>query len=366
MRHFSLLLLFTLSSLVIQGQKAVQAILFPGYLAPHNTMMPHMAAHTFGAEAALVVNGSGNKTIDEILGDFRWGVGLYYMHLGKLAINGHVFAINPFFEFPIHVRKKSSTFLKIGTGIGYFNKRFDPISNPLNRAMSTPFNSAMFFHFLNEHELKNNLSIVYGPGLTHYSNGNFSKPNLGINTPQFNLGLVYQIKPKTSDIQKTNRFELTAKNYTEIRAGITSKQAAIADPVRKNIYTSSVTYGHLMSPIRYLRAGIDFFHDPLIAYKPFYPETLNGNKLSETSEIGFRIGQEYHLGIASVIGDLGYYLYKPTLSRTRSVYINVSIFFHYKNFSFGPRLKTHMGIADFMDFGIAYRIFTPTKKKYAL
>jgi hypothetical protein len=341
-------------SQVLTAQWSMQALVFPGFLAPHRTYMQQMAANGMGAELSFLSENPGNRQLDSLSKGFKWGITFYYLRLGKPEINGYIMAINPFIEVPFYRGQHSSIIFKVGSGVGYMSKRFDPVTNPLNRAMSTPLNTSMLFHLLYERRLYENTTLLLGPGLTHYSNGNFSKPNLGINTPQFNLGVNIPLTNAPSKEPK-DLFALRNHSFTEVRAGWATKQAAIADPVRFNIWCASVTHGYMWSPIRYLRWGLDWTYDPSLPYQPFYPDTRKGYSKRDVTSLGIRLGKEYYFGRVSLAGDLGVYIVKPDNGIPEPYYFNLYVLYHYGDVHFGPRLKTHLGVADIIEFGIGWR-----------
>jgi hypothetical protein len=358
-RHILYLLILSLSSIGLQGQKAFHAYGFGGFLMPHRQYMLNMESNIGGLDLSIHYQGSGNKYIDSIAGAVEWGVSLYAASLGDKDLVGNVIAINPYLQFLLAQRKKNFTYLKIGTGLGYITKTFDPVTNPYNRAISNRINASMYLHLLNEYKFSERYSLLWGIGLTHFSNGNYSKPNLGINMPQLNLGISFNNPSKP--YKGVYEF-VPVLNYLEIRAAWGTKQATVSDPIRRSVNDFALTYGMGKSPIRSWRFGLDFFYDRLNPYKPFDPSTLKGNDFKDIAELGIRFGHEYYFGKVSMIFDVGYYLYKPPDAGKMPSYFCLAINYHVANFNFGPRLKTHLGVADYLGLGIAYRF--NLKKKH--
>ena len=358
MKAFCIALFLFVSISVATAQSAYHLSLFPGYLVPHREYMANMAAHTIGGEIAIQFDGTGNTYRDSLLRNLEWGVALYFNYLGRPQLNGNVIAITPYFQSPLRTHKRSKSYLRIGTGLGFFTNTFDPISNPKNRAISNRLNGTMQFIFLNYRPLNDKYSFFYGIGLTHFSNGNYSRPNLGINTPQLNLGVKLNSGKEKNKSYDTTR--LYPKSYLETRIAYGVKEAGVADPTIFSIYTLALTQGIGITPIRNIRVGFDLFYDKLNPYTLFVPSSAKGYKLKEAMEVGTRLGFEYDFGKVTVFFDMGYYLYKPEGVGKLNYYSCIGINYHFRDFNAGTRLKTHAANADYVDFGIAYR----AKAKY--
>jgi len=356
MRAICFVTFFIISITIATAQSAFHFTLFPGYLIPHREYMANMAAHTIGGEVAIQFDGTGNTYRDSLLKNLEWGVSLYYNYLGRPELNGNVIAIIPYFQSTLRSHKHSKSYLRIGTGLGFFTNKFDPITNPKNRAISNRLNGSMQFVFLNYRPINKEYTFFYGIGMTHFSNGNYSRPNLGINTPQLNLGLQLnsgKVRDKNYDSTK-----LYAKSYFETRIAYGVKEAAVADPTIFSIYTLALTQGIGITPIRNIRVGLDLFYDKLNPYTLFEPSTMKGYKTKEALEVGTRIGFEYDFSRVTVFFDMGYYLYKPEGVGKLKHYSCIGINYHFRDFNAGARLKTHVANADYVDFGLAYRVRT--------
>jgi hypothetical protein len=348
-----------LCALSLQGQQHIHVSTFPGFLIPHRSYIPHLAAHTLGMEAAIRFQGTGNLYRDSLLKGLDWGLALYANFLGNQGVSGSVFAINPFFQSKLFAIKSSTLFLRIGTGVGYFTQVFDPLTNPANRAMSNRLNGMMQFALLHHIPLSSSFEFHYGLGLSHFSNGNYSRPNLGINTPQFNIGLA-----RATGIERiaTNNM-LETKNYWEWRISHGVKKASVADPTQRSVQTLGITKGIGASPIRFWRLGADMFYDRMNPYVLFEPRSKKEYAFSDALELGLRAGFEYNFGGVLVFFDLGYYLYKPEGVGKLPYYSCVGIHYSLKDFGIGPRLKTHAANADYIDWGAFYRHTVVSKQK---
>lgn len=340
------------------AQESFRATLVPGFLMPHSVSMPHMATHTLGAEFAWQFNGLGNPYSDSLYKHIDWGLSLYYNYFGKHNINGNTIALIPYVQVRLFNHKHSETMIKLGAGLGYYTAIFDPKINPKNRAMSSRINGSMQIAFLNIRPLSKNLDLLYGIGMTHFSNANFNRPNLGINTPQLNLGLNF----KSSNIRPyrfaTDTGKLATQYYFETRVGVGSKTATISDPTRRSVYTLGLTQGIGITPIRSARIGLDLYYDKLDPYIVFNPDSKTNFQFKDAFEAAIKGGYEYYFGNIAFYLDLGYYLYKPENVGKLNYYISIGLNYNYKKFLVGVRLKSHAANADFVDWCVGYRFNT--------
>jgi hypothetical protein len=360
--HYKLCLLFSvLFSLKAFSQTGVQVSTHPGFLVPHGRYMLNMASYTIGGELAVQFHSTGNTWLDSIYDNPIWGVALFYSYLGNSTPNGTVIAINPYFQANVFKHKRSKTYFRLGTGVGFFTNPFDKDSNPKNKAIGSRLNGCMQGLLLNYRPMGEDYNFFYGFGLTHFSNGNYTKPNLGINVPQFNLGVEWMAKK--ANLGKRRYNALNPQKYLELRAGFAIKEVTLADPRKFTVYTFATTYGKPITPIRNLRFGMDLFYDRQNPYILFTPSTANITDLDKVLEAGFRIGHEYKIGIVTMTTDFGGYLYRPeTMSLKRNTYILVGLNINPGKLVIGNRLKTHLGTADYFDWGAGVRLPLGAKK----
>ncbi|MCK9480248.1 MAG: acyloxyacyl hydrolase [Bacteroidia bacterium] len=362
MRQILLTLLIIVTYNRAFTQETIHVGFLPGFLMPHSVSMPHMAAHSIGGEIAFQFQGLGNKHIDSLYKNADWGVLFYYNYLGKHALNGSTLGVIPYFQVRIKKHKYSETMMRLSAGIGYCTQIFNSVNNLKNRAMSSKLNGTMQFFLLNYRQYSSNATFFYGIGMSHLSNANFKRPNLGLNTPQINFGINF-----STPVKRTLRFHSDTtlpqtKTYLETRIGFALKTATVSDPTMRPVYTLSLTQGLGITPIRGARFGLDFYYDKLDPYIVFTPDSKQSFPFSDAFEAAVKAGYEYYLRNVNIYADLGYYAYKPEQVGKLKYYISIGINYHYKKFFIGTRLKSHAANADFIDWCVGYRFDTNYKK----
>ena len=117
-----------------------------------------------------------------------------------------------------------------GASFGW--KKYDAEKNPYNTIVGSKANAYINLGFLLNWQITKEVAFRAGIGLSHYSNGNTSYPNFGVNTLDGRIGLMWcpQNNPD-SRYQRNNRLAVTPKygfkpyiNYDVIVYGATKKK----------------------------------------------------------------------------------------------------------------------------------------------
>ena len=119
----------------------------------------------------LGAHDSGNHAA----GDYAKG-GLVY---SALMIWGEHFALSSRLKFRY----------QWGTGFSYHTQYFSKSDNPLNLAISTPINFAGQLRTSFLYDVSPSITLSLGGNITHFSNGNWHKPNVGYNNFHGNVGV---------------------------------------------------------------------------------------------------------------------------------------------------------------------------------
>ena len=158
-----------------------------GFLAAHRGVMAHLPQETAKAlEFTYFIHTRGSKLWHVKYRYPTVGSTLFIGSVGNKELLGNYVGLYGFSELPMIKYKNYEMAFRLGCGLGYTNKIYDPISNPKNVAVSTHFNAMMNFAVKSTYRFKNH-SIVLGLDITHFSNGAFKVPNYGINMPYLSL-----------------------------------------------------------------------------------------------------------------------------------------------------------------------------------
>jgi hypothetical protein len=200
-----------------------------------------------------------------------------------------------------------------------------------------------------------NFSIAIGANLTHVSNANFAKPNVGLNSIHANIGIVYF----PNEVYNTDRssFYLHKKRYYTNPLSIGMRYA-----IREHTLEYRTSLSAVITDIQYRiqksanhiwDIGLDLFSDD--NYK--FDKYGNSNDIAylDQWELGLKFGHQYVFGRVGLRTDLGMYLFRPIISEKPAFYNCIGIDYRIsQNWVARTRLKAHLNIADYMEFGLSY------------
>lgn len=343
---FSLFLL----PFVHYAQSGWKAKIYGGYLISHHPEMQNMESHISAIEVSKYWT---LEHTSDLYDKMKLGIAANYMHLGRDQINGSAISILPHIQVQLNKNRKAPFSMRWATGLGYITNPFQFPDNIQNKAIGTRLNGAMQILFSKNWEVKGSQQLGIGAGLTHFSNANFRKPNLGINMPHLflnwnlisNNDAVY--RPKERNVKRGRLFVELAYSKREI---------AIDDPQPIHIYTLSGTYSLRRKSGQMWRFGTDIFFDRSYSYQKFEANSMN-NSLEENAEHGLRAGYHWKVGRTGLILDMGLYTYRPSPVKRR-YYTIVGVNFDLtQDVSAFVKMKTHLSVADYFLWGFAMNVF---------
>jgi hypothetical protein len=284
-------LLFLVFSLFLQAQEDVSVesntvVITPeillGKTLPSNFGFPETKPHK-----QLLFNISKNhentpREWAQRLKGLHTGVSLGLTDFGQLDSLGIAISLIPNLEFNAFKSKRFK--ILTGLGISYFTKKYDPVTNPNNRAVSTDITWA--FRFLIKYKLfsTNNIDWNLGIGLSHHSNGHTKLDNRGYNAIVGSISGALNnpfnnSKPQT--LINTTPIPLlqnTKYSYLEFRAGHGWNVLAEAFNTTKAVYTISGEYGYVFNNVFKLGLGTHYRF-----YQHYYDYINNNESLVQDS-----------------------------------------------------------------------------------
>jgi hypothetical protein len=330
----------------------------PGFLIGHRSDIRNLEAHVQGVELQLK-----SKTPKNYWSTFyskpQLGVKIFYMDLG-LDITGKVFSLIPTADFCLKQYPNGQIDFGIGTGIGYLTEKFDAHENPRNQAIGSNVNAALQISININHRLSEHWLLSTGATVTHFSNGSFRTPNLGVNMPTATMGLHYNFGERNHEFLDRDSMVWHPYSFTFSYA---FKEQNLARPQAFHLFNANFTYLKRKNYARDFRFGADLFIDKTHVYyiDPEAPRT--GLRPSQFTEIGVFAGYQWLITRISLIGDIGVYLYRPSDAKFIT-YQRMGIVYHVSDDLFiKSMLKVHFGTADFFDFGVGFTFDSFKAKK---
>ncbi len=326
-----------------------------GFLMPHHRSIEYSVQKHIPSFEVDLFQQTQDGLYEELYRYPRIGIGYFYSGLSNPQVYGQAHAIFPYMNIPFFPGMPTFQLnYRIAFGMAYLNKKFDVEQNISNVAIGTHLNIYFNFSFNAYYRITENIEFVSAVGLTHFSNGNVQKPNLGLNLITGSTGLNYKLLGKPGkDKPILNEKPPALKKYAWsviYSGGFRTYEFTI----NKKYFASSLVLNAARN-INYKRKaglGLDIFYSGAIA--PAIEKRQNKKaSFGELWQTGIHGLYDVRYNKMILTLQLGYYVYasykqKPIYTRIGMNYkINRHIM---ANLS----LKTHYAIADYIEWGIGY------------
>jgi len=241
----------------------------------------------------------------------RGGVELVYAYLGNPSELGNAIGVIPCMEMTTK-NETSKWRFKMGFGISYFNKPFDPVSNPNNYYIGSSFVNMTHFSFRREKRLNTKLSFLYGLSIMHSSNGHTTLPNVGLNMFTLDAGLYFSKEEKkrtylidTDERKWSYTFKLGLGKH---EFGETEK--AVGGPNYPSYHLSAYV-NRSFKRIHQLQLGVVLgYYNSYYDYITSQEVYASSQRLRSSTAIAF-IGHEFIFGKFGLSTQAGIYVYNP-------------------------------------------------------
>jgi hypothetical protein len=284
------------------------------------------------------------------------GFGYYTSNLGSKDVYGNVHGIYMDMgvdylrgRYPVYIQQS------IYAGVSYLTKHFDIETNPLNRAIGSPFNAFILLSLDLRADIGENLILFGGPVYVHMSNGNIQMPNFGLNLLNTRLGCSYRFNPdgKESNFQAREETEYLKNRYLILASGGIRQ---LSRKIPENFFVGTIVgeYSRRISLHQALGAGLDFVIDPTVGRETY----VTGRRVEEIVpwHLGLHLSWERIWNNFSIILQPGY----------KIITLSEHYFYQYNRIGMRYRLESNIVIncsikaqgvrADFFEFGIGYYI----------
>lgn len=346
------ILFLSLQLFVVHGQRNhdvwVEGRAKFGFLAAHRSIMGHLPReHAYAAEISYMIQPRSEKLWHQAYRDPVYGLTGYFGNVGNSEILGKYFGLYVFTNFPFVKRARYTLSGKVACGLGYGTKHYNSQTNILNVAIGTPIN-AMIVLALENRFIFGNHSINASIDMTHFSNGAYKVPNLGLNLPHLSLGYGHRV------------YESNFKSDTILEHSKSWQFGAIGMASVKEVFPTEgkkyPVFGLSLIGRRYFRpkTGMEVSFDIISkqAVKAYHSDVEKTQ--AEIIQLGVFAGYLLPLDKFHMIIGMGYYV--------RDKYQPEDMFYHrtgmryvFKNgLNINLVLKSHWARADYVEYGIGY------------
>jgi hypothetical protein len=322
-----------------------------GFIIAHRpALRPLQEDHVKGIELSFGIPLKGDR---EWHRDFHYpekGITVAFFDLGTPRL-GKGLVVYPYIDFPLG-KKDNVLHFRYGIGLGYVEKVFDPRDNIKNAAVGAHYNGVIHFDLHYDVKMGRRDFIELGAGITHYSNGSFKLPNLGINIATASLAYSRHFgKPSqriTGSVQST-------PDAPELDMHIAGSMKKIYPPLGRQYYAGVLSFLRLQSIGRKSKWGVGaelFFDNSLSARIDRISE--NSSKAEDDFRPGIYLAYQVNAGDLGLMFNMGFYPYTKW-KEDGSIYHRICLRYYFEKIFLCTNLKTHYARADFIEIGLGYR-----------
>lgn len=321
-----------------------------GFLAAHHGTMGHLPEkQAFAGELSYFIQTKGRKQWHQACRYPIIGATLFGGSVGNNNVLGTFWGAYSFIEFPFVKNNRFEVMGKLGSGLGYGTKYYDPITNPKNVAMSTHFN-AMICLGLKTNYIFNRNKISLGLDMTHFSNGAYKVPNLGVNLPFLSLGYARTIRKAATD-------------SLVLPSLVPFKKWLIGTTLIASLKETFPTGGHKY-PVYGISTSLRWFSRPKVGFETSFDviskqAIINYKKDIEKTQwdilqMGIYIGYLLPLDRFHFAVGMGAYV-KDKYQPEDFMYHRVGMRYYFDNgINVQLVLKSHWARADYVEWGVGY------------
>ncbi|WP_124979473.1 acyloxyacyl hydrolase [Nonlabens xiamenensis] len=360
-----LLLCFAFAkALIAQGQESPPRVatldvsLMHGTILEHNPDIAHLITH----HPTAVLLSYNRKTFGEQEWESRygfpdWGISGAYQDM-KNSDLGKAYSLYAHYNF--HFFDRMFQF-RIGQGLAYTTKPFDPVDNPRNNAYGTRITSSTYLNAIFRKEnIWNGWGIHAGASIIHYSNANVRAPNNSTNTWFFQAGLNYILNHQSiPPFKHWEKRSFTEKIHYNVVARMGFNESDYRGSGQFPFYDFSFYADKRINIKSSLQLGTELFIGEFLKeYRDYlansFPEEgIDGDE--NFQRVGIFAGHELHLGKTSLLTQLGYYVYWPIPFESR-IYNRIGLQRRLtENVFASVTVHSHGAAAEGVSFGMGYR-----------
>ncbi len=348
-------LAFWLWARATQGQVPLrtQVALAPqaGFLWQHNDEIKHLGCHPVGLWASVAPARWAAAPGLGAYANGRFGLSVGWLNFRRAEL-GHALPVLVYFENAAPATRTWSLFYRISAGVTWLSAPFELDRNPLNTAYSAPLTWAMQGRIGFERRTSGGFWQV-GANLTHFSNGGFRLPNLGLNLPAAFVAYGLGIPTQRPYYAVADTAPLPSRHHLDVTAGFGghSVQTWPARLYASGLGRLAYRYGYARNAD--LALGLDVIHQGSLAEA----RQVLGRPGAPIARLAITAGHEWYLSRQVALSThLGYYLYNQ-LPVDKPFYQRYGFrFAARRKLSPAVWLRAHAGKADLIEYALTYTL----------
>jgi hypothetical protein len=251
------------------------------------------------------------------------GISLKYIDLKNRKYLGSMLVLAPFINVPLILKKPWGLYINASLGVVYAQKIYHRTENYRNTLFGSHLNAAFGFGLENAFNLSKSFALSTGIDFFHYSNGETTLPNDGINIGNVFVSAGYRFRSRTIPVTPDNNSGFRKSGHVSIVPVFGWKDLS---PVKSKRYFTaalSAEYSYNLTRIQNVGAGMALFYDGSV--KELYDEdAANGEDIGRPYRQltpGLYLIHDLNLFPVVINIQAGYYLVDD-LIKTRSRFFN--------------------------------------------
>lgn len=370
-----------------------------GYLSPNGNLEAINPSAPAGLNFGFEFPSNQQRPWQQYLNNSTLGVGVSYIDLGD-KVMGKAVSVYPYIMINCLRTKHFEIGIKLASGLAYCSETYWTNTQTDNRddvtahfTFGSHLNAYLCGGLNLNFPLTRNLALNGELGFFHMSNGRIMEPNMGSNILYGGVGLIATINPEDEEKEPIHFPDLPYRWSLNVTLAAGSQSADLTDG--RNFLINTFHLGAVYNVCNWYGIGLgaDVFYNDAIG-----KETNRGlfrtdveYKQSDKIRAGVSINNELQFGRVTAMIDWGVYLYNPARNFYNdgdSPYYKIGekrpLFYkmhragadeawHYIRFGVKCRVwdniyvqalaKTHMHIAEQIEFGVGYNIPFISKSK---
>ncbi len=324
-----------------------------GFYWAHTKKISNIPAHVAGGELSLLLQSNGQTQWQRLYKNPLISLTYSFISAGAGHLVGNLHAAIAQMHFPMLTTSNTRFEITLGTGIGYVTRPFDPEKNPKSKAVGSHFNAVMQIGGRCRWCWKKQWCNFLGLYLTHQSNGRWKTPNFGINTVHLLTGVQYYFNPLPPFPKKGIKQPKASQAWQLIgflNGG--TKQTKVTIGERFWVIGLSATAAKKLNMKSTWVMGIDGFYDPFLR--------TADSSLQKRFPINSAIktGHWLTIGKLDLVTEIALYFYSIAMAFHGPMFQRLGLQWNQGRWFWRVALKTHFANADFIEWGIGYRIIT--------
>ncbi len=327
-----------------------------GYIISQRQSIVHLIKGQIGGgELTYIFRTSGKRSWQTLHAYPEFGFSYMHLYLANPSQIGNLDALYPYMNLRLNKQKRNfKMYLRLGMGVAYLSKPFDPETNHKNNAIGSHINGYVNIRFSSSFKLGRSWRIDSGIGLTHASNGAVQTPNLGLNMATVNLGVGYVFGNKKLEMCKDSVLPKLSKRWHPSVLGIFGFKE-MENPLGNKYmaYNLSANLYYSASYKTKFGTGLEFVYSNATR-KNLEHDSISTERIRDVLKIGIKAGYAFHVDRISIPIDFGYYVYQNDNLKEKFFHRIGVRYMLTKHVIANVTLYTHWAKADYFEWGLGY------------